>query len=242
MDKIRVAIVDDQRLFASSLRIVLRGHGQSQIEVVGMASNGKESLDLVERTRPDVVLMDIRMPVMDGVEATKEIRARFPDMKIMILTTFDDDDYVFGALQNGADAYVLKSIEPEELVTSIVATHNGQFLVSSSVGRKLLSHVDLSQTQEAAAPDWDSAVESIAGKYPFLARREAEVLCLICSNWDNHEISERLYIAEQTVRNYTSRIYTKLGVPDRLHAMKKVSTEVAGLNSTSQTPKPGREK
>ncbi len=223
MHRIRVVIVDDQKLFVSSLRTVLRGHGREEIDVVGAAYDGKEAIGLVEQSRPDVVLMDVRMPVMDGVKATKRIREQFPDTRVVILTTFDDDDYVFQALQNGAVGYILKNIESEELVTAIKAIYDGQFLVSNAVGRKLMNHVDLREVAGAGSSEWDAQVRALQGAFPALTTREAEVLHLICRNWDNREISERLYIAGQTVKNYTSRIYTKLGVPDRLHVIQKVA-------------------
>jgi len=223
MNKIRVLIVDDQKLFVSSLRTVLTGHGKKRIEVVGTAYNGEEALTLAAETRLDVVLMDVRMPLMDGVKATRLIREKFPEMKIVILTTFDDDEYVFQALQNGAVGYILKNIESEELINAVKAVHDGQFLVSNAVGRKLINHVDLREAAGAVHPEWDSEVRMLPGAFPSLTTREAEVLHLICRNWDNREISERLFIAGQTVKNYTSRIYTKRGVPDRLHVIQKVA-------------------
>ncbi len=223
MSKMRVVIVDDQKLFVSSLSTVLRGTGKGKIEIVGVAYDGMEALALVERTRPDVVLMDVRMPVMDGVKATKLIRERFPDTKIVILTTFDDDDYVFQALQNGAVGYILKNIESEELITALKAVSAGQFIVSNAVGKKLITHVDLREVAGAVSPEWEAEVRTLQGAFPVLTTREAEVLHLICRNWDNGEISERLFIAGQTVKNYTSRIYAKLGVPDRLHVIQKVA-------------------
>jgi DNA-binding NarL/FixJ family response regulator len=231
MNKIRVVIVDDQRLFVSSLSTVLRGHGKGRIEVVGVAYDGQEALQLVAQTRPDVVLMDVRMPVMDGVKATKKIREQYPDSRIVILTTFDDDDYVFQALQNGAVGYILKNIESEELITAVKAVFDGQFLVSNAVGRKLINHVDLREIAGAVSPEWEAQVRSLQGAFPILTTREAEVLHLICRNWDNREISERLFIAGQTVKNYTSRIYAKLGVSDRLHVIQMVSkmTEAKGV-------------
>lgn len=230
MNKIRVVIVDDQKLFVSSLSTVLRGHGKGRIEVVGTAYDGKEAVALVEKTLPDVILMDVRMPVMDGVKATGLIRERFPQCKIAILTTFDDDDYVFQALQNGAVGYILKNIESEELITAVKAVYDGQFLVSDAVGRKLINHVDLREVAGAVSPEWESQVRALQGAFPVLTTREAEVLHLICRNWDNREISERLFIAGQTVKNYTSRIYAKLGVPDRLHVIQKVARLAQGAD------------
>jgi DNA-binding NarL/FixJ family response regulator len=223
MARIRVLIVDDQKLFVSSLRTVLQGHGRGKIEVVGVAYDGEQAISLAEELRPDVVLMDVRMPVMDGVKATGRLREILPGTKIVILTTFDDDDFVFQALQNGAVGYILKSIGSEELLRAVEAVHDGQFLVSDAVGRKLIDHVDIREVEGAGVPEWESRVRTLQGAFPSLTAREAEVLHLISCNWDNREISERLFIAGQTVKNYTSRIYQKLGVPDRLHVIQKVA-------------------
>lgn len=228
MSKIRVLIVDDQKLFASSLRTVLQRHAKGEIDVVGIAQDGQESIRLIENERPDVVLMDVRMPVMDGVEATAIIAKMADRPKIMILTTFDDDDYVFQALQNGADGYILKNIEPDELINSVRAVYSGQFIVSSSVGSKLINHIDFAVVRDEVSDpvNMELMVPAILDSFPNLTRREAQVLGLIAENWDNHEISDRLCIAEQTVKNYTSRIYDKIGVPDRLHAIQAIRAMV----------------
>ncbi len=123
MARIKVLIVDDQELFARGLEIILKGHGAEDLAVVGIAANGKEALHRVGALSPDVILMDVRMPVMDGVEATRLIRERHPQAKILILTTFNDDQYVSEALGAGAQGYVLKNVKPEELITSIKAVH-----------------------------------------------------------------------------------------------------------------------
>ena len=138
MEKINVLIVDDQDLFVAGTRIIIEAYGKGRIKVSATAGNGKEAIDAVKREIPDVILMDVRMPVMDGVEATKLIHEAFPEIKILILTTFDDDQYVIDALGNGALGYVLKNIKPEELVTSIFAVQAGTFSVSPSVGYKLV--------------------------------------------------------------------------------------------------------
>jgi DNA-binding NarL/FixJ family response regulator len=218
---IRVLVADDERLFAASLKTVLEGFSGGEIEVVGIACNGAEAVSLAESLRPHVILMDVQMPVMDGVESTRVVRSRFPGVKVMILTTFDEDDYVHSALANGALGYVLKSIEPQELVTCVKAVHAGTFLMSGSVGAKLVSQV--SPEQEGAAAGGSAAeVNYLTHRFPLLSRREAEVLCLLARNLDNREIAERLFIAEQTAKNYVCRIYEKLGVSDRVHALRLI--------------------
>jgi len=218
---IRVLIADDERLFAASLKTVLEGFSGGEIEVAGIASNGAEAVSLTESLRPHVILMDVQMPVMDGVECTRVVRSRFPAVKVMILTTFDEDDYVHNALANGALGYVLKNIEPQELVTCVKAVQAGTFLMSGSVGAKLVSQVS-PELETSTVTDSAAEVNYLTHRFPLLSRREAEVLCLVARNLDNHEIAERLFIAEQTVKNYVCRIYEKLGVPDRVHAQRLI--------------------
>ena len=221
---IRVIIVDDQELFAASMEIVLRGYGKDEIRVEGIAHDGAAAVALVDRIHPDLVLMDVRMPVMDGVEATKAIRAKHPDVKIMILTTFDDDDLVSQALRNGATGYVLKNIQPEELVTSIKAVHSGNLLVSPSVGFRLVHQIGTGAEGDALTEEAKSKTRHLMSLFPDLRKREAEVLHLIEEEFDNKEIADTLFIAEQTVKNYISAIYQKLGVQDRMHAIRLIKS------------------
>ena len=223
MKKIKILIVDDQELFASGLDITLRGYGKEDITVVGIAYDGKEAVRMAESTQPDVILMDVRMPVMDGVEATQIIHQRNQHIKILILTTFDDDQYVFDALENGALGYVLKNIKPDELVTSIKAVHAGNFFVSPSIGYKLIqrAHEGLHNT-DIAETEYHGEVNFLQSHFESLSRREAEILHLVLIDFDNKEIAEKLFIAEQTVKNHISAIYAKLDVPDRVHLKKLV--------------------
>ena len=221
MDRIKVLIADDQRLFAHGIEIILRTYGKTGIAVAGIAENGSQAVRMAERLRPDVILMDVRMPVMDGTEATRRIHRAHPEIKILVLTTFDDDDYVFNALDAGAIGYVLKNVKPDQLVTAIRAVHAGDYFVSPAVGYKLVQRArEGAQAGRRDATQYHGELNFIQSKFERLTRREAEILHLLLRDLDNREIAERLYIAEQTVRNHVSVIYTKLGVSDRTHAKR----------------------
>jgi DNA-binding NarL/FixJ family response regulator len=225
---IRVLIVDDQDLFASGLEIILQTRGRDDIQVLATARDGKEAVQKTEKLKPDVILMDVRMPIMDGVEATRIIRERHPDTKILMLTTFDDDHYVRDALANGANGYVLKTIKPDELVTSIKAVATGNLFVSPSVGYRLVQQVSEGIRKNAQRSiNYQGEVNFLLGTFESLRPREAEILHLLMQDYDNHEIAEKLFIAEQTVKNCISVIYDKLGVGDRDHAKQFVKDVIA---------------
>ncbi len=231
MSKIKVLIVDDQELFATAMKIILQSYGKDEMIVLGIAENGKEAVSMTKKLFPDVILMDVRMPVMDGVVATKIIHEQYPDIKILILTTFDDDQYVFDALSNGAQGYILKNMPPEELVTSIKTVYRGNLLVSPSVGTKLVREAYKgTKLQEKQNTEYQGEINFLLSYFQELSNREAEVLHLLLQDYDNQEISEKLFIAEQTVKNYISVIYRKLDVPDRIHA-KKLVKDIMAVNS-----------
>lgn len=227
MTPIRVLIVDDQKLFADSLTIVLDADSSDDIHVVGTALDGATALEMTKELTPDVVLMDVHMPGIDGVDATRMIHEQFPCVRIVMLTTFDDDVYVHDAIENGAVGYLLKDIDVAELATAIRAVHAGSFLVSPSVGARLATGGGSSD--HLAVP---SRADRIMKEFSDLTRREAEVLLLVVDSFDNYEIAERLGIAEQTVKNYTSTVYAKLGVRDRIHAVRFVQSRT-GVRSGS---------
>lgn len=212
MEKIRVVLADDQVLFVESLKNVLKTRAKD-IDVVGIAHNGAEAVDLVRETSPDLVLMDVRMPTMDGVAATRAIRKENDRTLIVMLTTFDDDDYVHRALEYGAVGYLLKDIPPSELIASIRALKEGAVLVSPSIASKLLHLAyqgpGLRRPSGDRPPQW---VEE-------LTTREREILSLIAEGKDNREIANDLSLAEQTVKNAVSIIYAKLGVKSRVQAV-----------------------
>lgn len=197
---IRLLLVDDQNLIRRGLKALLKG--EASIEIVGEAENGQAALDWVETVQPDVVLMDIRMPVMDGVAATREIHQRFPQTKVLVLTTFDDDQYVTQAIQYGAAGYLLKDTPPEELVQAIQAVHKGYTQLGPGLTQKLRIQAPVS-----FPPGWTE-----------LTPREQEILRLIATGASNQEIAQTLYIAEKTVKNHITNILSRLNLRDRTQA------------------------
>lgn len=198
---IKILIVDDQALIREGLRLMLNLY--DDIEIIGEANNGKEAIDFVEQEEVDVILMDIRMPIMDGVEATRIIKEKYPNVKIIILTTFNEDEYIFKGLKNGADGYILKDISSKELVNIIESVHNGDILFHGDVAKTLAS---------AVIDKKDTKKEDIFHR---LTPRELEIAKLIGEGKSNKEIGEILYITEGTVKNHVTKILDKLELRDR---------------------------
>ncbi|WP_026021318.1 response regulator transcription factor [Paenibacillus senegalensis] len=220
MKDIRLMLVDDQDLIRESLHIVL--DMDPDIQVIGMAENGEVALELCESNRPNTVLMDIHMPVMDGVEATRRIKERWPEIRVIILTTFQDVDYVVQALDAGAEGYLLKAIHPKELAAGIKWVHGGGTLIPQDIARMLVSEI-----KGADHPNLPSAT-SVPEVKPLtygLSDRELQVLQCISDGLNNREIAEKLFLSEGTVKNYISNIYSKLDVRDRMQASKKANDE-----------------
>jgi DNA-binding NarL/FixJ family response regulator len=207
MELIRILIVDDQRLMRHGLHTLLELEGD--MAVVAEAEDGQTALDQYEAVQPDVVLMDIRMPRLDGVEATRRLRQRWPEARVIILTTFDDDAYVFDGLRAGALGYLLKDVSGQELAEAVRTVAAGGALIEPSVARKVLA--EFSRLAEPTRPLLDRLPQP-------LTEREQEVLRLLASGANNRQIASRLFLAEGTVRNYVSTILDKLGVQDRTQA------------------------
>lgn len=204
-EPIRIVIVDDQNLFVEGLTYIIEARA-SDITVVGSASNGEEAVDLVEAQHRDIVLMDVRMPVMDGVDATRIIHNRFPETAVMMLTTFPDDEYVHAALGQGAIGYLLKNRPLAELITAIRGIKDGIMQIDPGVASAVFHKRD-----EA----WQSQDE-IEELVLTLTKREKEVLYLMLQAHDTRQIATSMSVATQTVRNYMSTIYSKLHVSSRL--------------------------
>lgn len=206
---IKIVIADDQSLFIEGVRAIIDARAKD-IAIVGAASNGREAVDMVMQLDPDLVLMDVRMPVLDGVNATKAIHEQRPEQKILILTTFDDDEYVRHSLSYGAIGYLLKNRPAEELIAAIRAVHAGLLLIDPGVAKSLIRE---------SGPQPDTS-DDFLRRLMTLTPREREILSLLVAAHDNHAIAERICVAEQTVRNYVSTVYSKLGVQQRIDIMR----------------------
>lgn len=206
-DTIRILLVDDQRLMRDGLRILLEL--EPGLEVVGEAEDGQAALDAYQELQPTVVLMDVRMPKMDGVEATRRLRQLWPEAVVIILTTFDDDAYVFEGLRAGAVGYLLKDVSGEELTQAIHTVAAGGALIQPSIARKVLA--EFSRLAPPARPAEAALVVP-------LSERELQILRLLIQGLTKRQISARLYLAEGTVKNYITNILQKLGVQDRTQA------------------------
>lgn len=205
INTIRIVIVDDQTLLREGLSALLGLI--PDLLVVGQAADGRQALDLVEKLRPEVVLMDVRMPGMNGVAATRQVRARHPETRVIVLTTFDNDEYVFEALQAGASGYLLKNADPDHLAAAIRAVQRGEAVLDPAVTQKVI--------RRAASSNMDDATLSER-----LTRREREILTLIAEGLTNPEIAARLSLAEGTVKNHVSHVLEKLNARDRAHVVR----------------------
>ena len=210
MKSIRVLIVDDQALFREGVRTILSI--QDDIEVIGEASNGEEALRLAAQHQPDVVLMDLRMPIMDGVTATKRLKSTLPDCKVIVLTTFDDEESVFDGLRGGAVGYLLKDVNSEKLYEAIRAAARGEYFLLPSITAKVVA-----EFSRLAPPTHRSDLSLVEP----LSNRELEVLRLVATGASNKEIADTLVIAEGTVKNHVTSILNKMSVRDRAQAVLK---------------------
>jgi DNA-binding NarL/FixJ family response regulator len=205
---VRVLVVDDQALFREALATLL--DVRPDIEVVGEAANGDEALDRAAALRPDVVLMDLRMPVLDGIGATRRLRAERPGVRVIALTTFDDDADVFAALRAGAVGYLLKDVSADRLVEAVLAAARGESVLQPSVAAMLVAHfAELPAADEPARPQ-PLAVP--------LSDRELDVVRLLAEGRSNREIAAALYLAQGTVKNHVTNVLAKLGARDRTQA------------------------
>lgn len=197
---IRVVIVDDQELLREGFRLILERAG---MEVVGEAGDGLEAIEVCRATTPDVVLMDVRMPRLDGIEATRRIVATQPGVRVMALTTFDLDEYVYGAVRAGASGFLLKDVSPRDLVHAVEVVARGEAMLAPELTRRLLDRF-------AAAPAGQQV------QLPRVTERETEVLRLVARGLSNSEIAHELFLSEATVKTYVSRLLTKLDLRDRV--------------------------
>jgi DNA-binding NarL/FixJ family response regulator len=220
---VRVLIADDQALVRSGFRMILEA--REDLEVVGEAENGVRAIELASRLAPDVVLMDVRMPVLDGVEATRRLLESGSSARVIILTTFDLDEYVFEALRAGASGFLLKDVEPEQLVEAIRVVASGEALLAPSITRRLLDR--FAASLEASEREPPRQLDS-------LTARELEIMRLVAAGLSNAEIAEELVVSETTVKTHVSSVLRKLGLRDRVQAV--VLAYEAGLVRPGSAP------
>ena len=202
---IKVLIADDQEIVCEGLKRILQS--DSEIKVIGIAHNGQQALDLIHHQTPDLVLMDLQMPIMNGVQASRQLRKTHPDLPVLVLTTYMDDKWLFDAIRAGATGYLLKDRPRQELLEAIKGTVSGEAYLDPSVAKKVMDQV-------AAAPEPikdDVGIE--------ISQRERDILTLLVEGLSNAEIAQRLYLSEGTVRNYLSSLFVKLDVSDRTQAV-----------------------
>ncbi|MEO5899368.1 MAG: response regulator transcription factor [Ilumatobacteraceae bacterium] len=207
-DTIRVVLIDDQAMVRAGFRMILES--EPDLLVVGEAPDGRDAVDLVARAHPDVVLMDVRMPHVDGIEATRRINLAADPPHVLILTTFDLDDYVYAALRAGASGFLLKDAPAEQLVDAVRVIARGDALLAPSVTRRLIEEVARRPTVDAA---------SVAPGLRDLTEREREVLQLVARGLSNAEIAERMFLGEATVKTHVGRMLSKLDLRDRVQAV-----------------------
>jgi two-component system, NarL family, response regulator LiaR len=201
---IKLLICDDQYVVREGLKAIFET--DNSLQVVGTAADGAEALELMPQLQPDLILMDLKMPIMNGVQATRHIRQKYPDVKILVLTTYDADEWVFDAIRSGAAGYLLKDTQRESLIAAIKDTMVGKTPVDSAVAGKLFAQViHGTSAPQSTLPD-------------NLTEREKDILRLLAAGLSNADIAARLYFSEGTVRNYISSILDKLGVADRTQA------------------------
>jgi len=227
--KLKILLADDQVLFAESLRTSLNNYAED-MAVADIALNGREAIEMAQKYRPDVILMDIRMPEMDGVEAVRRIKGILPSIKIIMLSTYKEDNYIHSALKAGASGYLLKDISPTELIASIRALDSGVMQISPEIVRQMIQQRYnpqplLRMPHKEKRNQTDTPGENNINKENFewlseLTHREREIFTLLAIGYDNEQIAKKFNLAIQTVRNQVSTIYAKLGVKDRFEIIR----------------------
>lgn len=204
---IKVVLCDDQVIVTEGLQVIL--DSDPEIDVVAIGHDGAEAIELVEKHQPQIVLMDLKMPGMNGIQATRHISSHFPDVYVLVLTTYDADEWVFDAIRSGASGYLLKNTPPKDLIKAVKQLLSGQTPVDPEVAGKLFKHVNQAESRIAS---------SASAELDTLSEREHEVLSLMAKGLSNKDIAGQLFLSEGTIRNYVSSIFSKLDVNDRTQA------------------------
>lgn len=218
MDRIRILVADDHGQFRAGIRAMLRR--EAELELVGEVATGAEAVSAAETLQPDVILMDLHMPDVNGIEATRRILETNPHIRVLVLTMFEDDDSVFAALRVGARGYLLKGADKAEIMRAIHAVERGEAIFGPAIAQRLMHYF--------AAPRPTPAVTA----FPDLTDREREILMLIAQGWSNTEIAAHLVVSLKTVRNYVSNIFSKLQVADRTEAILRARNAGLGRSDT----------
>ncbi|MGL5576865.1 MAG: response regulator [Sarcina sp.] len=201
---INLILIDDQKIIREGLKMILSF--DNEINVIAEGNNGVEALALCKEYNPDIVLMDIRMPIKNGVEATLDIKKEFPETKIIILTTFNDNDYIFDSLKNGASGYLLKDADPDEIISAVKSVYKGNMLIHPEIALKLSTVLNAKSEKSSLKQTIDLSE---------LTDREKEVALLVAQGLSNKEICSKLFLSEGTVKNYVSKILDKLNLDNR---------------------------
>ncbi|QFF98088.1 DNA-binding response regulator [Psychrobacillus glaciei] len=218
MTVFKILIIDDEELICNALQLVIQE--ESDMEVVGIGNNGVDALKLLETVLPDLILMDVRMPKMNGIECTKKIKERYPEMLILILTTYNEESFIIDGLAHGANGYLLKGTNFSQLIETIRSTLNGKYILPAEVAIKLSQF--LLNTKTAAARNLHKLPLSLIELYA-LTKREQDILLLLGNRLSVREIANELYISEGTVKNYLTTVYGKLNVSNRYEAINVIS-------------------
>ncbi|WP_102347585.1 response regulator transcription factor [Bacillus sp. Marseille-P3661] len=216
MEKLKIFIADDQTLMREGLQIII--NLEEDMEVIGTASNGQETLEQVRKLPPDIVLMDVKMPIMDGIECTKRLKKEFPHMIILILTTFPDEKFIIEGLGSGANGFFIKGINYENLITSIRKAAQGQLMIPAEVASKLAAKLH----EYYNINSFETKLQQLKDMNIHLTDREYDIIKLLSEGLSNRLIANRLYLSEGTVKNYISEIYQKLNVKNRQEALQYI--------------------
>jgi len=221
--------VDDQFLFAETLSTLLNNYAEDII-VLGIAENGLQAVTMTRENKPDIILMDVRMPKMDGVEAVRIIKREFPEIKIIMLSTYREDDLVRSSLMAGASGYLLKDVSPTELITAIRALNSGIMQISPAIVKQLIQN-QYNPTEKLAEMDLHDSPDKVSGENKqfewihTLTKRERELFILLATGYDNEEIAEKMKLSLQTVMNMVSLVYSKLNVKDRFEIIRLANSK-----------------